>query len=164
MKKGIFGIFLLVLLFVMCACQDGPNPSIGSTPSVQQDVSSRPSESINPTPPGPSLPKNCDKGHTFLIGELYCAVCGTDYYSATLHFELSENGKYYSVVTNGSCKLSTIIVPETYNGLPVEEIVTLVTPESPFGPHRDVTHVVLPNSIKVIHDYAFTGYESLVSL
>ena len=173
MKNVSILVLLLTAMLILCACQEMPDASVGLTSSGEQ-LSTLPSgwsavpqsPTTKPNPSAPTLPENCDNGHTFPDEALNCAVCGLDYYSATLDFLLSEDGTFYSVVSIGDCRRTKIIVPEAYNGLPVEGIIFLNTINALRAewPEASVTHVVLPDTIKSIGKHAFGRYNSLVSI
>jgi len=168
MKRVHILTIFLSLILILCACQDAVDPSTDIHTSGKQVEGSDPQWSVIPKPSTgeTTLPENCDNGHTFPDEAPCCALCGIDYYNATLGFRLSDDGTYYLVDGFGSCKRTTVIVPETHNGLPVAGINTLTT----YGyigldaPHTKVTHVVLPDSIKILGRIAFYGYRSLVSI
>lgn len=178
MRKLFAVLCVFVGLLGLCACQQIPDIAANPTTAGQQDIGTKPSthpsaptSATNSIPPAgetqPTLPQNCKNGHTFPNEAHYCAVCGMDYYATTLEFALSDDGTYYAVTGFGTCKRTTVIVPENYNGLPVERVNLLITPGVfPFDrlPESFVTHVVLPESIKIIDGHAFYGYHSLVSI
>ena len=69
------------------------------------------------------------KGHSYVDG--YCTHCGEKdpdvvpedtNYSVGLEYMLSYDGTYYTVVGIGSCTDISIVIPNTYNSLPVTEI------------------------------------------
>ena len=72
-----------------------------------------------------------------------------------LLFELSSDKSYYAV--DGYVgETEEIVVPESYNGLPVEAIGV-----SAFVYNKSVKRIILPSSIKAIGRYAFSGCNSL---
>ena len=177
MKKLRYLAILLMLALILCACQGMLYPtdehaSAGLQSSLNLQTSSKPQPSTtkpNPTTTAPELPlpETCSNGHTFPGEDLFCTVCGIDYYSTVLQFLISRDCKSYAVVGLGDCQRTTVVVPETYNGLPVEEIRNLTaTHESSIGnaPEANVTHVVLPSTIKSIGVGAFVNYASLISI
>ena len=111
-----------------------------------------------------------------------CTVCGLDRVSEGLKYELSEDGTYYIVVGIGTCKDLDIIVPPTYNELPVTEIgasafsgctqitgITLLDNitsigDSAFNQCTALTKVVLSDCLVSIGNYAFERCKALVSL
>ena len=93
-----------------------------------------------------------------------CTLCGLDYYSITLGFKLNAARDGYIVANIGLCTKTKLVIPATYNGLPVTEIG-----ESAFmGWGNDIllniTDVEFPNSIVRIGDYAFQSLTSLKSI
>ena len=84
----------------------------------------------------------------------------TDDTSTELRFELNYDGESYSVVGIGSCHATELIIPGTYNGLPVTQIANSAFSEF----HGSFTSVVIPNSVTVIGDSAFEGCTLLESV
>ena len=81
-----------------------------------------------------------------------------EYYTPGLDFYLLPNGTYG--VTYGTAKyVESLIIPSTYNGKTVTEIL----PEG-FINMTNLKTVVIPDSITVIGDKAFYGCSNLVSL
>lgn len=70
--------------------------------------------------------------------------------NAPLVFKLNEDGQSYSVAGHNITTENKIIIPNTYNGLPVTSIEN-----SAFLACTSLTSVTLPNSIKSIGDNAF---------
>ena len=58
-------------------------------------------------------------GHNFVDG--ICTLCGKKV-SEGLRYELSEDGTGYEVVGIGSCKDTDLVIPSTYDNLPVTAI------------------------------------------
>ncbi len=85
-----------------------------------------------------------------------CTVCGLDRVSEGLKYELSEDGTYYIVVGIGTCKDLDIIVPPTYNELPVTAIGA-----SAFSDRTAITGITLLENITCVGDYAFKGCTAL---
>ena len=166
MKKLCALLLLLSILLLFCACQttedidsytlDSPSVQLYTIPITKGSF---------PTHPAPTtfvMPENCDNGHTFLNEARYCSVCGAEYYSVVLPFFASEEGYLVSGLGDEFDR-TKIIVPDTYNGLPVIAIHHMVDPPW-IGRHYKVTHVVLPDTIRTIYSSAFKQYESLVSI
>lgn len=62
------------------------------------------------------------KGHSFNDAGV-CTVCGAkDGFSYGLEYKLSSGGDYYIVTGIGTCTDRDIVIPGTYNGLPVKRI------------------------------------------
>ena len=70
--------------------------------------------------------------------------------NAPLVFKLNEDGQSYSVAGHNITTENKIIIPNTYNGLPVTSIEN-----SAFLACTSLTSVTIPNSIKSIGDNAF---------
>ena len=86
--------------------------------------------------------------HNFVDGE--CTVCGADYYSEGLAYKLSSDGNYYTVTGIGSFTGSNLVIPNQYEGIPVEVIGA-----NAFDRQSAITSVTIPESIKEIKEYAF---------
>ena len=79
--------------------------------------------------------------------------------SEGLYFVLNEDGVSYCVSSKGTCSDYNIVIPGTYNGLPVTKI----------GPHAfynsyGVNSVIIPNSVISIGAEAFAKCHSLQSI
>ena len=72
-----------------------------------------------------------------------------------LEYTLSEDGSYYSVTGIGTCKES-VVIPATYNDLPVREIA-----DGAFFWERGLKSVVIPNGVARIGDHAFETCDKL---
>ena len=92
-------------------------------------------------------------GHNF---ENYkCTVCGYEISASNgLHFELSEDSTYYILAGSGNCTSENIVIPFTYNNLPVKEIGKKAF-YFPGTTSRKITSVVIPDSITKIGAQAF---------
>ena len=71
--------------------------------------------------------------------------------SEGMRFVLNEDGKSYSVAGLGSCMDKDIVIPSTYEGLPV----TKIEPEAFFL--MDIRSIYIPSSVKVIGEDAFSS-------
>ncbi|MBQ8140231.1 MAG: leucine-rich repeat protein [Clostridia bacterium] len=86
---------------------------------------------------------------------LSLASCG----SPKFEFELNEDGKSYKLVGMENA-IGDVVVPETYNDLPVTKIGKNSIEDKP-----RMTSLVFPDSITEIEEYAFTGnLNELVSI
>lgn len=105
-------------------------------------------------------------------------------YIQELEYTLSDDGTYYSVTGRGTYAQTDIVIPETYNDLPVKEIgdyafflncedVTSVTiPDSVTtigygafaGGKTNLTSITLGNNVKTIGEYAFSECSALASV
>ena len=76
-----------------------------------------------------------------------------------LVFELNEDGQSYSVVGHNITTETEIVIPSTYNDLPVTSIG-----DDAFRECIALTSVVIPGSVKSIGDYAFNDCVALTSV
>lgn len=82
-----------------------------------------------------------------------CTVCGeTLVTSDGLKYTLSDDGTYYTVTGKGTFTDKDLVIPNTYNGLPVKSIGAAAFLNS------YLTSVTIPNSITSIEGGAFAGY------
>ena len=105
---------------------------------------------------------NCDEisgkaEHTWANG--VCSVCLMRKVSSGLKYELSSNGKYYSVVGIGTCTDKDIVIPSKYNDLPV----TAIGYEA-FSDSTALESIEIPVSVTSIEKSAFSGCSSLTSI
>ena len=98
------------------------------------------------------------KGHSMSNGT--CTVCGYTVVVASngLKFTLNSDGKSYSVTGIGTCTDLDVIIPSTYNGLPVTSISN-----SAFR-GCNITGITIPKSVTSIDIYAFNSCENLQSM
>ena len=75
-----------------------------------------------------------------------------------LEYTLNNDGVSYSCTGIGTCKIKNIIIPNTYNGLPV----TAIGKEAFFM--TDIRTVIIPNSVTYIDRFAFANCESLLTI
>ena len=76
-----------------------------------------------------------------------------------LDYVLSTDKTYYIVSGMGNCTDSEIVIPDTYNGLPVTTIGA-----SAFYNCTELASVTIPDSITSIGSYAFNGCIKLMSI
>ena len=118
--------------------------------------------------------------HKFVDG--VCSRCNEVYYSKGLKYTLLEDGTKYSVTGIGTCTDTEIVIPATYNNLPVTSIgvrafqtcsglTKVVVPDSvtnladyAFGRCSGLTEIVLSNNVTNIGDYAFYDCSSLTEV
>ena len=80
-----------------------------------------------------------------------------DSFSEGLEYELNDDGKGYTVSGKGTCKDTNLIIPSTYNNLPVTSIRN-----SAFRGSTNLIGVTIPDSVTIIDDGAFYGCSGLV--
>ena len=123
-------------------------------------------------------------GHTTVNG--VCTVCGEGKTEQTpsvgLTYTLSSNGNSYSVTGIGTCQDASLVIPATYNNLPVTTIecyafedctslTSVIIPDSvttieyrAFEYCDNLTSVIIPDSVTTIERYAFYSCDSLTSI
>ncbi len=94
--------------------------------------------------------------HEFSDG--VCSECGART-AVGLAYVLIDNGTAYEVSGIGVCQESDIIIPQTYNGLPVKRVG-----ERAFENCLNLQSVVIPNSVEKICEAAFSGCANLQSM
>lgn len=80
-------------------------------------------------------------------------------YNATNGLEMVLNGSEYTVLGIGSASGEELIIPDTYNGLPVTTIAT-----GAFRNEQSVKTVFVPSSVKTILSEAFSNCGNLESV
>lgn len=95
--------------------------------------------------------------HDYVSG--YCSVCGDKYYSKGLKFTLMPDGLSYRVSSRGGCVDLYIVIPPTYNDLPVTKIG-----DNAFVDENTITGVEIPASVTEIGKSAFAGCTRLKSV
>lgn len=88
-----------------------------------------------------------------------CIRCSTAYFTPSLNFQLSDDKTYYIVRWNDDEASTEIIIPATYNGLPVKEIRAWA-----FSYNKTITSVQIPDSVTTIGGYAFHKCTALKSI
>lgn len=83
-----------------------------------------------------------------------CKVCGYEYYTEGLAYELSQSGKYYMVTGIGTATDKIIVIPTTYNGIVVKAV-------DGFSKNKSITGLVIRNSVDFVQDNAFSGCTAL---
>ncbi len=89
--------------------------------------------------------------HDYVNGVCECGDEIENYYTPGLEFTLNDNSDGY-VVSRYDKKLGTVIIPESYKGLPVVAIGDDV-----FLNCTKLTKVTIPDTVTEIGDYAFWG-------
>lgn len=96
-------------------------------------------------------------GHDFQDGS--CTRCGEILYSSGLEYVLGNDYASYTVSSIGSCTDTELIIPATYNGLPVTRIGA-----GAFGGCSQLTSVSIPDTVTTIENWAFGGCTGLTQL
>jgi hypothetical protein len=89
-----------------------------------------------------------------ITSQLSAQTTGT----AGLSYTLIDGGKAYSV-SKGTAAASEVVIPETYNKLPVKEIA-----EMGFSNYAELTSIKIPNSITKINNRAFATCRKLTNI
>lgn len=98
---------------------------------------------------GDETPAGCQ--HQYFDG--VCELCGEKKPSEGLRYWLNVEKNYYEVQI-GTCTDTKIVIPSTYNNLPIKEV-------DDFRDCDFITGVDIPNGIEMIGDEAFKGCTSL---
>ena len=93
-------------------------------------------------------------GHDYV--NLYCSRCGLQKPSEGLKYIYNEKTKSYRAVGNGTCTDTTIVIPATYNNLPVTSVGDMGY--GGFGSY--VETIIISEGITSIDSYAFAHNES----
>lgn len=90
-----------------------------------------------------------------------CSMCGLkkEIYSLGLEFKLNDSGKSYSLIGIGTCTDTDIIIPSTYENLPVTAIESKT-----FEGNKNIKSIVIPASIKTIGIGVLNDADSLESI
>ena len=92
-----------------------------------------------------------------------CSICGFKFISNEgsngLVFALREDGESYVLIDAGSFNGSNLVIPESYQGKPVKEIISYC-----FDGNASLVTAVLPDSIEKIGAYAFRECSNLESV
>ncbi len=83
----------------------------------------------------------------------------SDVCTEELIYKLNADGQSYMLVNVGKCKCENIIIPETYNGLPVTQIG-----DGAFSQCQTVKSITLPASVTGIWHRAFLNCQNLESV
>lgn len=92
-------------------------------------------------------------GHNYVDG--FCTNCQDSLYSSGLQYTLSADGTYYILSSLGNCTDTEIVIPETYENLPVKEIGEIAFADS------NITSVTIPSTITKIGYDAFANCKQL---
>ena len=88
-----------------------------------------------------------------------CLECGAHKPAGTEGLEYTDKGDYYEVSGIGTAADTDIVIADEYNGKPVRSIGY-----EAFSGCRDLTSVIIPDSITTISDWAFEDCKSLTSI
>jgi len=88
-----------------------------------------------------------------------CVDCGKKDVSKGLAYTLSDDSTYYIVTGIGTCTDTDIVIPDTYEGLPVTSIG-----DRAFADCSSLTEIVIPNSVTSIGYRAFADCSSLTEI
>lgn len=94
--------------------------------------------------------------HTFVNKK--CTICGYVKASEGLAFELNADGVSYILAGIGECTDTDVVVPATYENLPVTEIKMSAFQRKP------ITSIIIPDSITTMGTNVFWGCTNLVSV
>ena len=156
MKKVCLFLLCIATLLTLTACTSMESPEKSSKPKST-------SSSTVPTITEPSVPvhihtwqeatclvpKTCSDcgavegsalAHAFV--DYVCTACGQPYASEGVVYQLSQQQDSYAVLAMGSCTDTQVVIPNTYNGLPVTEIC-----DGAFW-HSHITSIIIPDSDK----------------
>ena len=95
-------------------------------------------------------------GHDFVDGG--CTRCGLGE-STGLDFKLNRDGQSYSVVGIGTCTDTDLVIPSTFNDLPVTSIGDYA-----FASCYKLTSVIIPDFVTTIGEGAFYACDNLTNV
>ncbi len=94
--------------------------------------------------------------HSYVNGQ--CS-CGVEKPTEGLAFTLSDDGTYYSITGIGTVTDTKIVIPATYNNLPVKSIG-----DKAFRDCSSLTEIAIPDSVTTIGEFAFYYCSSLMEI
>ncbi len=90
-------------------------------------------------------------GEHIYNGTTVCTVCSDErQFTEGLSYALNEDGASYSVMSTGNSKATDILIPSTYEGLPVTEIADMA-----FYSDSEITIIILPDTLTSIEKKHF---------
>ena len=95
-------------------------------------------------------------GHDFSASG--CSRCSATY-SQGLSYKLSGDQTYYILSDEGTCTDENIIIPSSYDDLPVKEIASAA-----FSVNKNLKSVYIGDNVKKIDSYAFSNCSNLTSV
>ena len=150
MKRNLLMALLslvMCLTFVLMSCDSGKEKDEDEDDETEKTVATSDSSTDGVT--GSS-------GDTMESGD---GTSDTSTESQGLEFVLSADGTSYTLVGIGTCVSEDVVIPSTYNDLPVTSIG-----DSAFRNCESLTSVAIPNSVISIGSSGFLGCTSLTSV
>lgn len=172
---------LAVLALVSCAGGGDSNSGGGSDSGGDNTQSEHvhteeiiPAKEATCTENGLTEGKKCtDCGEILVVQEIIpashkyensytCVICKEELYKPSdgLEYALSDDGTYYTVTGIGLCSDRNIVIPYTYNELPI----TSIGDRAFYRCVGRLTEIVIPDSVTRIGDGAFANCVSLMSI
>ena len=163
-KLSLMIIFAVLCLAILSGCKNNQNPpdsthehSFGEWKTVKQASCTEEGQKERTCACGEketvTVPMTT---HNFVNG--VCDKCGAKP-SEGLEYTLNSDGKSYSVSGIGTCTDKDIIIPDTYNNLPVIYIHVLA-----FKFCTELTSITIPSSVTSINSWAFYHCTGLTSI
>lgn len=163
-KLSLMIIFAVLCLAILAGCKNNQNPpdgshkhSFGEWKTVKQASCTEEGQKERTCACGEketvTVPMTT---HNFVNG--VCDKCGAKP-SEGLEYTLNSDGKSYSVSGIGTCTDKDIIIPDTYNNLPVIYIHVLA-----FKFCTELTSITIPSSVTSINSWAFYHCTGLTSI
>ena len=163
-KLSLMIIFAVLCLAILAGCKNNQNPpdgshkhSFGEWKTVKQASCTEEGQKERTCACGEketvTVPMTT---HNFVNG--VCDKCGAKP-SEGLEYTLNSDGKSYSVSGIGTCTDKDIIIPDTYNNLPVIYIHVLA-----FKFCTGLTSITIPSSVTSINSWAFYHCTGLTSI
>lgn len=142
-KKALIALLVLILaaalVIILIDTADKTSPQAPPT-SDKGDDDDGGNENTPTTPPGNN------EGETVVYGD-------------ALELQLSADSKYYTVVGFADARHTEIVIPDTYDGLPVKAIASYALYQHPY-----MTSLVIGNNVETIGAYAVSDCSNLKDL
>ena len=163
-KLSLMIIFAVLCLAILAGCKNNQNPpdgshkhSFGEWKTVKQASCTEEGQKERTCACGEketvTVPMTT---HNFVNG--VCDKCGAKP-SEGLEYTLNSDGKSYSVSGIGTCTDKDIIIPDTYENLPVTQIADYA-----FIFCTELTSITIPSSVTSINGWAFYHCTGLTSI
>ena len=163
-KLSLMIIFAVLCLAILAGCKNNQNPpdgshkhSFGEWKTVKQASCTEEGQKERTCACGEketvTVPMTT---HNFVNG--VCDKCGAKP-SEGLEYTLNSDGKSYSVSGIGTCTDKDIIIPDTYENLPVTQI-----DDYAFILCTGLTSIIIPNSVTNIGNFVFSGCTGLTRI